>query len=161
MQLQAIYRKAGQAQYPIAIRGTIRQFAKQLYDELLTSGYSLMLEDVESLSLQGVQLLAGWTRLDCQFVDDCQAKNVPTFFNLNLDVGLLADEWVIVLPVIRSHCDLVQSRRMEGSQALGVQGFGIGSSEALQHYQQAIDVMKKEAFCHEPFTVDFDELPSC
>ncbi len=156
MQLQVICRTPAETQYPYAIRGTIRQFCQALYDELLTSGYSLLLEDIEMLALQDVKLYAGWARLDAQYTDE-PVMPPMSFFALTLDISLLADEWAIVLPVIRAHCDLLQARRMEGSSALGVQPFGISSSEANQAYMMAIEQMKKEAFSHTPFSIDWDD----
>lgn len=155
MLLETLKRETGVTQYPYAVVGTLRQFCQDLYEELLTSGYSLLLDDIELLALTDVKLLAGWTRLDAQYVDD--ASVLPMTISLTLDISLLADEWAIVLPVIRAHCDLLQARRMEGSQALGVQPFGIGSSEALQTYNTAIEQMKKEAFNHTPFSIDWDD----
>lgn len=152
MQLETLERTQGITQYPLAIEGTIRQFSQNLYDELLTSGYSLLPEDVENIALNDVKLMASWARLDAQLSDDCACNG---FFNLTLDISLLADEWAVIIPVIRAHCDLLQARRMEGSAAMGVQPFGIQSSEALQLYNNAIEQMKKEAFCHTPFSIDW------
>ena len=155
MQLQQVRLENGVKQYPMAITGTIRRFCQNLYDELLTSGYSLLPEDIENVALDDAKKLAGWARLDAQTVDDDNVE--PAFFELTLDISLLADEWVLVEPVIRAHCDLLQARRMEGSQALGVQAFGVSSSEANQLYQGLLEQMKKEAFVHEPFSIELGE----
>ena len=56
--------------------------------------------------------------------------------------------------MVRAHCDLVQARRMEGAQGLGVQQTGMMTSEALQLYKDAVEVMKKEAFQCQPFSVE-------
>ncbi|OPH33610.1 hypothetical protein [Moraxella atlantae] len=143
-------------QFPRAEAGSLRDVASWLYDELLTSGYSLLPEDVEQIALDSVRLYASWARLDAEYQKDVA---LPLFMSLTLDTNLLADEWAIVYPVIRAHCDLLQARRMEGSQALGVQAFGLSSSEANQIYQIALEQMKKEAFCHAPFSVEVTGEP--
>lgn len=138
-------------QYPRAQAGSLRTVAGWLYDELLTSGYSLVIEDIEQIVLNSVRFYVGWARLDAEYDKDA---TLPAFMSLTLDTELLADEWAVVYPVVRAHCDLLQARRMEGSQALGVQAFGLSSSEANQIYQIALEQMKKEAFCHAPFSVE-------
>lgn len=155
MHLQQVRLENGVKQYPTAITGTIRQFCQTLYDELLTSGYSLLPDDIENIALTNVKKLAGWARLDAQMLDDDSID--PAFFELTLDISLIADEWVLVEPVIRAHCDLLQARRMEGSQAMGVQAFGVSSSEANQIYQGLLEQMKKEAFIHEPFNIELGD----
>lgn len=151
MQLETFYRIDGVHQTPQAIAGPIRQLAAKLYDELLTSGYSLLDSDVEHLALENVKIYTAWARLECQFFNKEQPK--PDYFDLTLDNILTVDEWAIILPCVRSHCDIMQARRMEGSQALGVMPFGISSSEAMQNYNQCLEIMKKEAFCYEPFSI--------
>lgn len=154
MQLEVV-KRTDTSQYPQAKKGKIKDFCLKIYDELLTSGYSLLLEDIENIALEDIRFLASWTRLDCQYVDDERLLPKPNFIELTLDTPLLADEWAIVLPVIRSHCDLLQARRMEGSQALGIMPFSLASAEALNHYKEAKELMKKEAFCHTPFSIDW------
>ena len=153
MQFETLVKTKGITQYP-KIKGVIGEYCNVLYDELLTSGYSLLLEDVQDIVLSDVRKMAGWGHLECQLVAD---ETAILTFDIDLSTVLLADEWVVVEPVVRSHCDLVQARRMEGSQALGVMAFGIQSSEALQNYNMAVETMKKEAFHHAPFSVDYDD----
>lgn len=154
VKLELLVGERGIHKYPQAIRGNIRSFCQTLHEELLTSGYSLTLEDIEMLAIQDVELMASWSRLDCQIVKNIDDIGIYPFIELTLDISLLADEWAVILPVVRSHCDLLQARRMEGSQSLGVQAFGMGSSEASQNYAMLIEQMKKEAFWCEPFSLD-------
>ena len=58
-------------------------------------------------------------------------------------------------PVIRAHCDFIQSQRVEGTGSLGGERFGLSVSEAKQAYADAKLEMKKEAFVESPFTLDF------
>ena len=141
---------------PCAVSGDIRLLSELIYNELLTSGYSLTSDDVDEVFLDAVKKYTGWARLDAQFVDDL-VGNQSHYFNLSPDTRLLADEWVVIEPVVRCHCDLLQARRVEGSQSLGVQAFGISSSEANQLYTMALETMKKEAFYHEPFSIESDD----
>ncbi len=156
MQFETLVKTKGITQYP-KIKGVIGEYCNVLYDELLTSGYSLLLDDVQNIVLQEVRFLAGWCRLACQHSDDEPPIGGFGSFTIDLDTILLLDEWVVIEPVVRCHCDLVQARRMEGSQALGVMAFGLQSSEALQNYNMAVETMKKEAFHNAPFSVDYDD----
>lgn len=156
MQFEKVKQTKHVTQYPTVI-GRLSEFCDSLYDELLTSGYSLLPDDVQNIVLQEVRFLAGWCRLACQHSDDDPPLGGFGSFHIDLDTVLLADEWVVIEQAVRSHCDLVQARRMEGSQALGVTPFGISSSEALQNHTQARETMKREAFHHAPFSVEYDD----
>lgn len=116
----------------------LRDKIPALLDEFLLSGYSLSEEDVAGVLLSALSLLVGWG----------QHKS-----HQGLDTLIGTDEWVIMEPVVRSHCDLIQARRMEGTQSLGMTNFGLSVSEATSNYHQALDTFKREAFCEEPFSV--------
>lgn len=131
--------------FQAGVRVDLNTRVNTLTDELVLSGYSLSVEDVMAVVMAAIYQLAGWGRFD----DD-----------ISPNMSLLMDDWVIIEPVIRAHCDLIQARRMEGVQSLGMTTFNILASEALSLYNQAIETMKKEAFCQEPFTVALDENTS-
>lgn len=132
--------------YAKRLAGTISDIANRLYDEYLTQGYSLTPEDITDVLMADVAMYAGWHRLDAGLTDDVAVQG--QYDALLPSTSLLMDEWAVLSPVVRSHIDLVQARRMEGAGAVGVSAFGMSSSEALGYYQQAIEVMKKEAFVH-------------
>lgn len=136
--------------YAKHIAGSLSQIADRLYDEYLTQGYSLTPEDIGDVLLADVGIYAGWWRLTAQLGDDIPVGSVQ---RLTLSTPLTLSEWTILSPVVRSHIDLVQARRMEGAGSLGVTPFGASSSECMQNYQQALETMKREAFCHECWSV--------
>jgi hypothetical protein len=137
------------------VKGTIQIVASQLYDELLTTGSSVMLSDVVKILILNTEKYAGWSGelQHCPKEDESCVKPLLTITE-NTVLGM--DDWIIIDPVVRAHCDLVQARRMEGAQGLGVQPAGMSSSEALQLYKDAIITMQKESFQYQPFSV---ELP--
>lgn len=139
--------------HPSADAGTLKQRVPALMDELIMSGYSLSEEDVEGVVLSAASLLVSWGRLDWQ-------RQKGDGGHLGLDTPITADEWGIMEPVVRAHCDLIQARRMEGTQSLGMTTFGLSVSEATSHYHQAIETLKREAFCEAPFSIDICEQTS-
>lgn len=135
------------------VMGTVLDIAQDLYDELVTSGSSVTLEDVIKVVITNTKKYAGWSG-ELQHCpsdkEDCKAPLLTITENTVIGV----DDWIIIEPVIRAHCDLVQARRMEGFQGLGGQPSGLSSSEALQLYKESLEVMKKEAFQFQPFSVE-------
>lgn len=138
------------------VKGTIAAIAEQLYDELLTTGSSAMLSDVIKILILNTEKYAGWSgELQHCPKDDESCVKPLLVITQNTVIGM--DDWIIIDPVVRAHCDLVQARRMEGAQGLGVQPSGMSSSEALQYYKEALDTMKRESFQCQPFSVDIPE----
>lgn len=136
-----------QERHPLANAGTLKDMVVPLLDELTMSGYSLSDEDVSGVVFSAAAILVGWGRLDWQRQEGAGGV-------LSMDTPITADEWVIIQPLVRAHCDLIQARRMEGTQSLGMTTFNLSASEALSMYNQALDTLKREAFCEEPFTID-------
>lgn len=131
---------------------TLAVLADQLYQELSSNGYSLLLDDVVSAMIIDTQYYASWAVLECQR---------SAIIGLSIDENLVLEgfEWAIIEPVLRAHCDVIQSRLVEGSRSLGGDGFGLNVSEARQIYADARITMQNEAFCEPPssFTT-FDGL---
>lgn len=139
--------------------GTLQDVAQELYDELLTTGSSVRLSDINKLLITNAKKYAGWSGelQTCPSIDKSCDKPLLV---ITANTVLYVDDWLILEPVIRAHCDLVQARRMEGAQGLGVQPTGMMASEALQLYKEAIEQMKREAFQCQPFSVDVpDDSP--
>ncbi len=136
--------------------GTLQDAAGELYDELLTTGSSLLLSDVIKVFIINTKKYAGWSGelQHCPAVDE-SCKKPLLVIDENTVLGM--DDWIILEPVVRAHCDLVQARRMEGAQNLGVQPAGMMSAEAKQYYDDAILNMKREAFQFQPFSIDMPE----
>lgn len=138
----------------IHVIGSIQDAAKKLYDELLTSGSSLLLSDVTKVFINAAEKYAAWSgRLLTEPLPGSLTTQKPLLViteNTVLDVT----DWVIIEPLIRAHCDLVQAKRMEGAQGLGVNPSGMSSSEARGYYDEALLRMQKEAFQREPFTIE-------
>lgn len=136
--------------------GSIQFAADALYEELLMSGYSVTDEDMVKVFITNTKKYAGWSgELQHCPKDDESCKN--PLLSITADTVLSVDDWIIIEPVIRAHCDLVHAKRMEGAQNLGVQSVGVSSSEARQSYIDALEVMKKECFQCQPFSVDVPE----
>lgn len=135
------------------IMGTLIQVAQDLYDELVTSGSSVTLNDVVKIVITNTKKYAGWSGEMQHCPSDTQDCKSPLLvITQNTVIGV--DDWIIVEPVVRAHCDLVQARRMEGFQGLGGQMSGMAASEALQLYKESLEAMKKEAFQFQPFSVE-------
>lgn len=121
--------------------GTLQDAAEELYEELLTTGSSVLLSDVVKILVTNTKKYAGWSG-ELQHYPSVNDDEKPLLI-IDANTVLGVDDWLIIEPVIRAHCDLVQARRMEGAQGLGVQASGMMTSEALQLYKDAIEVMKK------------------
>lgn len=136
------------------VTGTIQEAAFDLYNELLTSGSSLLESDVVKVFITTAKKYAGWSdRLLTDLLPGSDPTQKPLLV-INENTVLDVTDWIIIEPVIRAHCDLVQAKRMEGAQGLGVNPSGMSSSEARGYYDEALLKMQKEAFQCEPFTVD-------
>ncbi|WP_230657789.1 hypothetical protein [Psychrobacter sp. I-STPA10] len=139
--------------------GTINEIAQTLYDELLTSGSSLMLSEVTKFLIEDTKKYVGWAGgLQIKPDDiDGDLTNSLVVLDINETTQLATDEWVIIEPVLRAHCEVLQAGRMEGAQGLGVAPSGPSKSEADMLYKEAVLQMQKEAFQCEPFTVDLTD----
>lgn len=135
---------------PRVLAGTIQELASDLYTELMNSGYALIQEDVAQAILRAVLRYVAWDSLDAQ-------RNTPQdTISLDSKIRLAAHEWMIVEPLARAHCDLMQANRMEASRSLGMEQVGLSVSEALQNLQQQQDLMPQKAFCAPPFAIEID-----
>ena len=132
--------------------GTIQDAAQELYDELLTTGSSVRLSEVVKVLITNTKKYAGWSG-ELQHYPSDSADDKP-LLTITANTVLGVDDWLIIEPMVRAHCDLVQAHRMEGAQGLGVQPTGMTTSEALQLYKDALELMKKEAFQCQPFSVE-------
>ena len=121
--------------------GTIQDAAQELYDELLTTGSSVRLSEVVKVLITNTKKYAGWSG-ELQHYPSDSADDKP-LLTITANTVLGVDDWLIIEPMVRAHCDLVQARRMEGAQGLGVQPTGMTTSEALQLYKDALELMKK------------------
>ena len=133
--------------------GSLQDAATELYDELLTTGSSVLLSDVVKIMIVNVKKYAGWSG-ELQHCPKDDESCVKPLLTITANTVLGVDDWIIIEPVVRAHCDLVQARRMEGAQGLGVQPAGMSSSEALQYYKESLETMKREAFQCQPFSID-------
>lgn len=140
--------------------GSITDLCDKLYDELLTSGSSLMRSDVTQFYLEETRRYVAWAGgLQIKANDDKADDLTDDLEWLSVDENtiLTTDEWAIIDPVVRAHCDLLQAQRMEGAQQLGVAMSGLSTSEAKQMYREAIEQMEKKAFQCEPFSIMFED----
>lgn len=133
--------------YPRLTVGTLADLSVRLHTELLQAGYSLLLDDVQDTLRDAATLYAGWASFEVQ-------RYANSAIQLDLTLEIDAYEWAMIEPVCRAHCTLMQARRMEGSQALNGQTFGIGVSEAESAYTAAREALPKMAFIAEPYTID-------
>lgn len=135
------------------VMGTINDVANSLYDELVTSNSSATIDDVIKVIVTNTEKYAGWSgeMQHCPSADK-NCKSPLLTITVNTVIGV--DDWIVIEPVVRAHCNLVQARRMEGFQGLGGQVSGLSSQEAEMDYREALERMKKEAFQFQPFTVE-------
>ena len=127
--------------------GTIASLAQALYLEYVLMGYSTTTEDISTAIMLDFAFYAGWA------TTTTQEQGLETEIDENHSISFT--EWAILEPVIRAHCDFIQSQRVEGTGSLGGERFGLSVSEAKQAYADAKLEMKKEAFVEAPFTLDF------
>lgn len=135
------------------VMGTVQDVAQSLYDELIMSGSSLMLSEVVKAVIKATIKYAAWSgeMQHCPIGDEsCKSPLLSITANTVLGV----DAWAIIEPVVRAHCDLIQARRIEAGQGLGMQPTGISSGEARQIYDDALLVLEKKSFQCEPFSVE-------
>ena len=134
------------------IEGDIKSVATRFYEELYTTGYSLLESDVERIITDVCRDYLAWGgALRAYELDD---KDDTYTLLLDSTTNIYNDEWSIIRPVVVARCDLMQAKRMEGAQNLGVQPAGMSSSEAYQNHREAMLEMKREAFNTHPFSVD-------
>lgn len=140
---------------PKYLDGSISEIAQNVYEGLITTGYSLLYSDIEVVIIDAVKDYVSWGG-EIRSLNDTETDDI-VLLQVDGDTLLGVDEWSIIKPVVTAHCEVIQSKRMEGSQNLGVQPVGIASGEAKQLYKEAVEQMKKEAFDSEPYTVTLDE----
>lgn len=152
---------ANQSTEPNYSAGTITEIAQMLYEELLTSGSSLMLNEIIDLLIKDTKKYIGWAGgLHIHAKQDEQVSEITGLTDLNVTdlTQLSIDEWVIIDPVVRAHCEVLQAGRMEGAQSLGLAPSGLSKAEADMTYREALEQMKKEAFQCEPFSIGFTDI---
>ncbi|MGM7312917.1 hypothetical protein ACOI3P_24925, partial [Acinetobacter baumannii] len=88
------------------VAGSIQQLSEELYKEYQLSGYSILLDDIVKAFLDEAKYYAGWAVLDCQ-------TKATTSIELNETIVLSGDEYVIIQPLVKAHCDLLQARLVE------------------------------------------------
>ena len=127
--------------------GSVQELASLMAEYYQFKGYSITQEDLEEIIVldflyyAAFAITAGQSKSD-QIID----KNAV----------ISVSEWGVLDPVIRAHCDYLQAQRVEASGSIGMQHFGLTSSEANQIYLNAKEEMKKNAFIEEPFLVEYE-----
>lgn len=128
-------------------RGSIEQVASELYDELLTTGSSLLDEEVLKIVINAAKAYHTWSG-ELANTDDSDVLTIDS------STVIAVDDWEIMKPIVLAHCDLTQARRLESMQEPNA---GISTSEAMQLYKDALATMKKEAFQFTPASFDLGE----
>ena len=129
--------------------GSIASLSDRLFDEYGLMGYSLTPDDILTAIVSDMTFYAGWE------ATSQQTKGVAV--TINAQYVITFDEWAVIEPVVRAHCDFIQAQRVEGTGSLGGERFGLSVGEASQNYINAKEVMKKEAFIEPPFTFGFGD----
>ena len=135
------------------VAGSIQQLSEELYKEYQLSGYSILLDDIVKAFLDETKYYAGWAVLDCQ-------TKATTSIELNETIELSGDEYVIIQPLVKAHCDLLQARLVEATRGLGVESYGLSVSEAQQNYNEKKDALPKLVFCMAPISFNFNFIVS-
>lgn len=144
MQLQPV---VGLNDAPRAGVGTLGEIAQRLHSELVLSGYSVFVEDVQSAVLEEARLYASWAAFEVQRV-----ATAPVTLDLTLIID--AYEWSFIEPVVRAHVEMIEARRGEASVSLGAQTYGMQYAEAQRIYQEQRDLLPKNAFINPPYSID-------
>lgn len=113
----------------------INELVNNLYEELLFNGDAVTPDDIQKSIIQHLQILTGWQLI---LDDKTQIEN---------------STWSLLYPVVRTHLDYVQAKRMEGSRAINGESFGKDVNTAYQDYKNELDELPKKAFCEEPFWI--------
>ncbi|MBE2171019.1 hypothetical protein IIQ44_03760 [Acinetobacter oleivorans] len=128
------------------VAGSIQQLSEELYKEYQLTGYSILLEDIVKAFIEETKSYAGWAAaLDCQI-------KATTSIELNETIELNGDEYVIILPLVKAHCDLLQARLVEATRGLGVESYGLSVSEAQQIYNEKKEALPQLAFLMAPIS---------
>lgn len=132
-------------QNPKVIAGSISELATLTFQKLQIKGYSLLEVDVTTALLEETRRYAGWATLVCQ-------RGSTSIIRIDENLVLEAFEWVIIEPCFIANCDLIQAQLVEASRSMGGDGFGMSVSEAEQAFNQAKELMPKNAFVAPPFS---------
>lgn len=146
MQLNPINKTSGEHQDSEA--GTIAQLSERLYLEYGLIGYSVTPEDIEVALANDFIFYAGWC------TTYTQRQGLQT--NIDRTQIISVNEWAVIEPVIRAHCEFMQASRMEGTGSLSLERFGMSVSEAQPAYANAKLEMQKNSFVEAPFNLDLD-----
>lgn len=131
---------------------SISDLAVSLHNELQFNGDSLLLEDVAKSIIDHTRLYAGWKTLHYQHQQ--AIANQPILpIEINSDFMLEVGEWSILEPIVRSHLEFVQAKRVEGSRAINGDMFGKDVNSAYQDYKIELDMLGQKAFVELPFSV--------
>ena len=126
---------------------SIASLAEILFEELALMGYSLDTVEIENAIIADYRYYAGW--------EETPKQHQGQAITINRDYILTVSEWALLDPVVRAHCDLIQSNRVEGTGSLGGERFGLTVSEARNLYAEAKVNLKRESFVEPPFTISF------
>lgn len=129
------------------IIGTIAERANIVYDEILTTGYSLLPEEVLTIIIRSAEKYSSWSDQLSSNIDDLA---IEPKLKITEFTELTKYDWGIIEPVVEAHINLTQARRNE---AAGITDSGLSSSEATQLYKDAVNDMKREGFQFEPFSI--------
>ncbi|OJU92174.1 MAG: hypothetical protein BGO19_12450 [Acinetobacter sp. 38-8] len=130
---------------PKVIAGSIEELATTFYQKLQMKGYSLLVEDVTNALIEETKRYAGCATLRCQ-------RGSTNIIIIDKTIVLEGFEWFIIEPCLSANCDLIQAQLVEASRSMGGDGFGMSVSEAEQAYNQAKELMPKNAFVEPPFS---------
>ena len=96
------------------------------------------------------------SKSDCWFYrstsNDFLSKITDERLFTDKNIVLEGFEWGIIEPCLSANCDLIQAQLVEASRSMGGDGFGMSVSEAEQAYNQAKELMPKNAFVEPPFS---------
>lgn len=127
--------------------GTIASLSDRLFNGYDLMGYSLTPDEVQMALIEDFLLYAGWK------TTYTQNKGMQSPMNENQILSVT--EWMIIEPVIRAHCELIQASRMEAAGSLGTERYGLSVSEAAPAYSDAKREMEGKTFFESPVFISF------
>lgn len=125
--------------------GNVMTISSLVANEFALVGYSLTDLDVQPALIANFAVYAGWN------TPYTKENNLPTPLDESQIISF--NDWAVLEPLVRAHCELLQAQRVDGTGSLGNERFGLSVSEATQNYNLAKETMKKEAYVEPPFTL--------
>ena len=127
---------------------TLLELITEFMASRLTGGLVIGEPDVTKAMLKAVRFYAGYAEVSYFFEQDPSVT--PALTQLTDAVTLTTSEWAIIQPLFNAYADHENALRLEASRGLGVDVYGMSSSELSADIKQLELDLPRKAFC-QPF----------